>query len=68
MKRCDHVTPRGSRIHPALKRSWIIDWDWVEEGACPDADVEVDERDQSLFWSCKCGCGDEGRAELKPEA
>lgn len=67
MNRCNHITARGSRVHAKGLRSWVIDWDWFEEGACIEASVEVDEQGQSIVWICDCGCGCEGRAELQQE-
>jgi hypothetical protein len=63
MERCNHQTERGSVVSPVRQSSWIIDWDWFEEGACPDAVPEVDMQDQTLTWSCS-HCDDSGRVPL----
>lgn len=63
-------TDAGSRVEITGKHRGIstIEWDWFEEGACPEAHpvADVSRRDeQLLLWSCEC-CGS-GQARLRAD-
>ena len=70
MTRETYRTERGSRVEISGEHRGIsvIDFDWLEEGACFEAKrnvvAEVYSRrgDPCLFWSCDC-CGS-GQAPL----
>lgn len=64
-------TERGSTVEISGKHRGIsvIDFDWVEEGACVAAKRSAvadcsDPTDAWLFWQCEC-CGN-GQAKLEP--
>ena len=61
-------TDAGSRVEisGAHRGISVIEWDWFEEGACPEARPVADVSDRAepiLIWSCEC-CG-AGHARLK---
>jgi len=60
-------TERGStvEISGAHRGASVIEFDWFEEGACPEANPSCDVTDPAdawLFWHCTC-CGF-GQAKL----
>ena len=62
----EYVTDKGSYMRISGEHSGIseVEWDWLEERACPDCVVDPYEDDGCLKWTCKV-CGG-GYAELRP--
>jgi len=59
-----YQTKKGStvEIYGSFNGSFLIDFDWVEEGACIEATPSILE--DRLIWQCEC-CGS-CDASLKP--
>ena len=60
LKSGSYHTKAGSTMQISGKHSGIseVDFDWVEEDACVDCEVQAYDRDGYLIWSCDyCGGG-----------
>jgi hypothetical protein len=67
MTRGTYVTAAGSKVHITGEhsRDFGIAFAWDEEGACFEADPEVDFNTGELVWRCECH--PPGRAKLTKE-
>ena len=59
-ERAVYSTANGSTVtllHPS-GRSWSIDWDWCEEGACVESRAQFngDLEEPAITAACNCGC------------